>query len=581
MAVRLAQQALVCALSVASTMTAHAAGAAWTTPSGTLQGTRYSTLAQITPDNVAGLTEEFNFPTGVSASHEASPLVVGTTMYVVTPFPNRLYALDLAQGGKLLWSFTPEVDEYARGVACCDVVNRGAAYGDGKIVYNALDDSTVAVNAVTGRQVWRTRLGDPATGETITMAPLIVGTRVFVGNSGAELGIRGWIAALDLKTGKQLWRAYNTGPDADVKIGPSFRPFYAKDRGTDLGVSTWPAEAWRQGGATVWGWLTYDPTLDLLFHGTANPGVWNPDMRPGDNKWGASVFARKPATGEVVWAYQFTPHDGWDFDSINENIVADLPIGGQTRKTLVHFDKNGFAYTFDRNSGELLVAKPFGAVNWASGVDLATGLPSVDPAKVPHQGATTTDICPSPLGVKDWEPASYSPKTKLFYVPAINFCDDLEPLKAQFIAGTPFMGADIAIKPGPGGNMGALVAWDGARGRAAWTVNETLPLYGGTLATAGGVVFYGTLDKWLRAVDAKTGAKLFETRLDCGVVSGPISFTGADGKQRIAVTTGVGWLAGGFAGGACPATRGEWEDVPPPRTPPVGGGVVHVFKLAS
>ena len=555
---------------------AQGAGASWTTPAGTLQGTRFSTLTDITSANVSRLVEDFSFSTGMRGSHEGQPLVVGTILYIVTPFPNKLIALDLANGGKELWTYSPAVSPYARGVACCDVVNRGAAYANGQIVFALLDDSVVAVNALTGKQTWRTSLGDPHTGMTMSGAPIIVGDKVIVGNSGGELGIRGWVAGLSLTNGGLVWRAYSTGPDVDVLLGPSFHPFYAKDRGVDLGVTTWPTgNLWAEGGGTVWAWLTYDPELNLVFYGTSNPGVWDPDARPGDNKWGASVFARNPDTGEAVWAYQLTPHDNWDFDAISENIAVDLPFNGVTRKLLVQFDKNGYAYTFDRATGEVLVAKPFETVNWSTSINLTTGLPALDPAKQSHEGVFTNNICPTPLGGKDYEPAAFSPATKLFYVPAINLCYNFQALKAIFIRSTPFTGADLSFFPGPGGNLGELVAWDAVKGVKTWSIKEPLPLYGGVLATAGNVVFYGTLDKQFKAIDATTGAVLFQTQLECGIGSNPISFTGADGKQRIAVYSGIGWLPGGFAGGACP--KGGWGGAAVAGAPT--SGVLHVFKL--
>ena len=581
------------------------AGAEWTTPSGTLQATRYSQLTDITPANAGSLVEELAFPTGVKMTHQGQPLVVGTTMYVVTPFPNKLIAMDLTRPGTTLWTYKPEIDEYARGVACCDVVNRGAVYADGKIIYSLLDNHVIAVDAVKGKLVWRTKLGDPTTGETLTGAPIVVKDKVIVGNAGGELGIRGWVQGLDLKTGRPLWKAYNTGPDADVKIGAGFHPFYERDRGTDLGATTWPGTLWQQGGATSWAWFSYDPGLNLLYYGTGNPGVWNPDMRPGDNKWGASIFARNPDTGEAVWAYQLTPHDGWDYDAVNESIVADLMVGGKMRKVIVHFNKNGFAYTMDRATGEVLVARKFGEVTWADHVDLKTGQPKVNPGMRPHQGEIVSNICPSPLGAKDWEPAAFSPQTGLFYVPAINFCQNFEALKAVYIAGTPFMGADAELFPGPGGYMGELVAWDAGRGEKAWSVKEFLPLYGGVLATAGNVVFYGTLDRWFRAIDATTGAVLFQKQLECPIVGNPMAYTAPDGKQRVAVYTGAGWLAGGLAGGTCPyvppgesrqggtalgSAISNLRTVKSPAAPVNAGnagaqaagptsGMVHIFKL--
>ncbi|HEV8690613.1 MAG TPA: PQQ-dependent dehydrogenase, methanol/ethanol family, partial [Ideonella sp.] len=511
-------RAIALACTTALTLPAVAdqgAGHEWTTPAGTVQGTRYSVLSQITPANVASMVEEFSFPTNATASHQGQPLVVGNTMYVVTPFPNQLIALNLDAPGSARWTYTPGADVYARGVACCDTVNRGASYADGKIVYNVLDGTTVAVDAVTGKEVWRTKLGDPTNGETMTMAPLIVNGKVIVGNSGAELGVRGWVQALNLKNGKPIWKAYNTGPDADVKIGPKFHAYYAKDQGVDLGATSWPGTLWQQGGSTSWGWLTYDPDLNLFFHGTANPGVWNPDMRRGDNKWGTSVIARNPDTGEAVWAYQFTPHDGWDYDSISESIVADLKIDGIQRRVLTHIDKNGFGYTLDATTGKVLVADKIGfAVTWAEKINLKTGEPVVNPFMRTHQGEITRNICPSPLGVKEISPSAFSPATGLQYVPAINTCINFEGLKALYIAGTPFMGVDIDFVASPGGFLGELIAWDAAAGKRAWSIQEPLPLYSGVLATAGNLVFYGTLDKWFKAVNATTGEVVFQTQLE-------------------------------------------------------------------
>jgi PQQ-dependent dehydrogenase (methanol/ethanol family) len=240
---------------------------------------------------------------------------------------------------------------------------------------------------------------------------------VIVGSSGGEMGVRGWIAALDLNTGKQLWRAYNVGADSDMKVGPKFKPFYAADRAPNLGISSWPGDSWMTGGAVVWGWISYDPALNLIYHGTSNPGPWNGNQRPGDNKWSAAIIARDGDTGEMVWAFQPTPHDIWDYDAVNENILVDLPMNGVTRKALVHFDRNGFAYTMDRATGEVLLAKPFVPMNWSSGVDLATGRPAVNVDKATAEGKNVKDICPSLEGGKNQQPAAFSPKTGLFTCP--------------------------------------------------------------------------------------------------------------------------------------------------------------------
>ncbi len=541
---------------------AAAAGAQWTIAGGTPQGTRYSALTDITAANVANLKEEFSFKTGVKGSHMGEPLVVGSTLYTVTPFPNKLIAYDLSKG-QARWTYAPDVSEYAKGANCCGGINRGAAYADGKIVFALLDDTVVAVDAATGKEVWRNHLADPHTGVTMTSAPMIVRDKVIIASSSGEMGVRGWIQGLDLKTGKSLWRAYNTGPDKDVLIGSNFHAFYQKDQGTDAGAISWSNErAWLLGGSAAWSYMTYDPELDLLFYGTSQPGVWNADMRPGDNKWGASVFARRPDTGEAIWAYQFTPHDSWDYDSESENIPVNQTVttadGVTHDKLLVHFDKNGFAYTFDRATGQILLAPQFVPdVNWASGIDLTTGLPLVNEEKRVHEGVLTENICPSVLGGKGWEPAAFSPKTGLFYAPTFNLCGSLEALKAEFISGAPYMGTDYHIGPGLSDPTysSELIAWDATKGTKQWGIKESKQIYAGVLTTAGGVVFYTTKDPSFKAVDASTGNVLFRTQLTCNSTGNPISFAGPDGKQRIAV----------FSDDKC--TGGS------------GGGVVHVYKL--
>ncbi len=303
----------------------------WIRPAKDYASTRFSALDQITRDSVKQLGVKATFSTGYLRGHEAAPLVVNGTMFVVTPFPNVLYALDLtAPGAPVKWRFEPKPVAAAQGVACCDVVNRGAVYADGTIFYNTLDNRTVAVNADTGEPRWIVTLGDINRGETITMAPLVVKDKVLVGNSGGEMGVRGWLTALRVDSGAIAWRAFHTGPDQDVLIGPRFKPFYDHARGADLGIHTWPGEAWKQGGGTMWGWISYDPQLNLIYYGTGNPGPWNAEQRPGDNKWTAGLFARDADTGEAVWFYHTAPHDLFDYDDVNEQVLVDLPIGGRS-----------------------------------------------------------------------------------------------------------------------------------------------------------------------------------------------------------------------------------------------------------
>jgi PQQ-dependent dehydrogenase (methanol/ethanol family) len=521
----------------------------WTMPAGDYGNLRYSPLDTINTSNVKDLHVITTLSTGVNKGHEGQPLVLNNTMYVVTPFPNNLIAVDLTKpGGALKWVFEPHPDPRAVGIACCDVVNRGAAYANGKIIYSLLDTNVVAVDAETGQEVWRTQVGNINIGETLTGAPIVIKDKVIVGNSGGELGVRGYVVALDVDSGKEIWRAYNSGPDADVKIGASFHAFYAKDQGKDLGATTWRGDQWKLGGGTVWGYMSYDPETNLFFYGTGNPGVWNADLRPGDNKWSSTIFARDPDTGEAHWATQVTAHDAWDYDEIMENVLLDMPWGGTTRKLLVHPGRTGFVYVLDRTTGEMLSAETFEPVTWASGYDLKTGKPNEDPKMRTHNGVVTSGICPSSTGGKDFIPSAFSPRTGLLYIPAHNTCMDYEGIEANYIAGTPYLGADVKMYPGPGGYQGELVAWDVAHAKKVWGVKDpVLPVYSGVLATGGDVVFYGTLEGWFVALDARTGTELWKFHTGSGIVGNPITYRGPDGKQYVAIYSGVGGWMGAVA----------------------------------
>jgi len=554
-------------------------------PSKDYAATRYSALAQINAANARRLRPVWTFSTGVLGGHEGQPLVVNNTMYVVTPYPNVLYAFDLTKEGyPLKWKYRPAVDPNAVGIACCDAINRGAAYADGKIVYNLLDGHTVAIDAETGAELWKTKIADVSKGETTPVAPLVVKHRVIVGASGGEFGIHGWVKALDLATGQLAWTVYNTGPDTQVLAKPGvFKAFY--DSGANLGLTSWPQDAWQIGGGPVWGWMSYDPELDLVYYGVGNAAPYNSEQRLGDNKWTASVMARRPEDGALVWAYQFTPHENWDYDAVAEMILADLTINGRRRKVLVHFDKNGFAYTIDRATGEVLVAEPFVYVNWAKRIDMATGRPVIDSAK--QTGASrgnAKDICPTLEGGKSpASPAAYSPRTGLFYVSTNNMCMDYQATRTVHIAGTPFIGVNSPYHPGPGGNMGAFIAWDAERGRKVWEIKEKYPVWSGVLADGGNVVFYGTLDGWFKAADATSGAVLWKFKVGSGVVGNPITYVGPDGKQYVAVYAGIGgdwFLLSGDVRSDDPA------DIRPPADfmPDIArhtsqGGIVWIFGL--
>jgi len=556
----------------------------WTMPARDYANTRFSPLEDITAANAGTLKLAWTFSTGVLRGHEAAPIVADGTLYLVTPYPNVVYALDLAEAGAIKWRFSPNPVASAQGVACCDVVNRGAVWSAGRLFFNALDNQTFALDAQTGAKLWQARLGDIRNGETITMAPLVVKDKVLVGNSGGEYGVRGWLTALDAQSGRIAWRAFSTGPDGDVLIGPGFRPFYPSDRGKDLGKSTWPGEAWRIGGGTVWGFISYDPSLDLIYYGTANPGPWNSVQRPGDNKWTSGIFARSPDDGAAKWFYQLSPHDLHDYDGINENILIDVDVGGRARHALVHADRNGYVYVMDRESGQVLSATPYVPITTSTGVDLETGRLRYAPDKEPQPGRTVRDICPGSPGGKDWQPAAYSPRTRLVYIPHQNLCQDTETAQTSYIAGTPYVGATLRMKPGPGGVRGRFTAWDPARAKAAWVIEEDLPVWSGALATAGDVVFYGTMEGWFKAVDARSGALLWEFKTGSGIVGQPVSYRAPDGKQYVAVLSGVGGWAGTVvandidtrdrtaAGGFANAV----SDLPRKTTK---GGMLYVFAL--
>jgi lanthanide-dependent methanol dehydrogenase len=567
--------------------------AEWVLPAGDFANTRYSQLAQINKDNVRDLQVAWTFSTGVLRGHEGGPLVIGDVMYINTPFPNIVYALDLNDEGRVIWKYEPKQDPDTIPVMCCDTVNRGVSYADGKIIMHQADTTVVALDAKTGEEVWKVVNGDPKKGETGTSVAHVIKDKVIVGISGGELGVRGSVTAYNLSDGKMAWRAYSMGPDSDTLMDPEKTTHLGKPVGADSGTATWEGDQWKIGGGTTWGWYSYDPELDLFYYGTGNPSTWNPNQRPGDNRWSMTIFARDPDDGMAKWVYQMTPHDEWDFDGVNENILAELDIGGTTRKTLVHFDRNGFAYTLDRETGELLVAEKYDpAVNWATHVDMDPnsenyGRPQVvDKYSTDHNGedVNTTGVCPAALGTKDQQPAAFSPKTKLFYVPTNHVCMDYEPFRVSYTAGQYYVGATLSMYPAPGGtHLGNFIAWDATTGKIVWSNPEPFSVWSGALATAGDVVFYGTLEGYLKAVDSETGQELYRFKTPSGII-GNVNTYMHDGKQYIAVLSGVGgWAGVGLAAGL---TREEgaagWHGaVHPGRTVEAGGTTVDTAGLGA
>jgi lanthanide-dependent methanol dehydrogenase len=532
----------------------------WAMPTGDYWNQRYSKLNQITAENVNKLQVAWTFSTGVLRGHEGNPLVVGDMMYVHTPFPNMVYALNLADGGSIVWKYEPKQDPNVIPVMCCDTVNRGVAYGDGKIILHQADTTVVALDAKTGQVAWSVKNGDPASGSTGTAAPMVVKDKVYIGISGGEFGVRGSLTAYSLADGKQVWRGYSMGPDADTLLDPEKTTHLGKPVGKDSGINTWEGDQWKIGGGTTWGWYSYDKETNLVYYGTGNPSTWNPKQRPGDNRWSMTIMARDADTGVAKWLYQMTPHDEWDFDGINEMILADIKVKGQDRKALVHFDRNGLGYTLDRTTGELLVAQNYDpTVNWHSGVDMDPasanyGRPAVVAKYSTDQNGedvNTTGVCPAALGSKDQQPAAFSPDTGLFYVPTNHVCMDYEPFRVSYTAGQPYVGATLSMYPSPNshGGMGNFIAWDAGEGKIVWSNPEQFSAWGGALATAGGVVFYGTLEGFLKGVDAKTGKELYKFKTPSGIIGNVMTYEHG-GKQYVAVLSGVGGWAGiGLAAG--------------------------------
>ena len=532
----------------------------WVIQTGDYKNQRFSQLDQINAENVGDLQVAWTFSTGVLRGHEGSPLVVGDVMYVHTPFPNMVYALDLNEDGRILWKYEPQQDPDVIPVMCCDTVNRGVAYADGKIFLHQADTTVVALDAMSGEVLWSVQNGDPSKGETNTATVMPVKDKLIVGISGGEFGVRGHVTAYNIADGSVAWRAYSMGPDSDTLMDPEATTHLGEPVGVDSGTATWEGDQWKIGGGTTWGWYSYDPEENLIYYGTGNPSTWNPAQRPGDNRWSMTIFARDADTGMAKWVYQMTPHDEWDFDGINEMILTEQDWEGAPRKLLTHFDRNGLGYTLDRVTGELLVAEKYDpAVNWTTGVDMdpasdTYGRPAVVAEYSTEQNGedvNSTGICPAALGSKDQQPAAYSPETELFYVPTNHVCMDYEPFRVSYTAGQPYVGATLAMYPAPDshGGMGNFIAWDNIAGEIKWSIPEQFSVWSGALATAGDVVFYGTLEGYLKAVSAETGDELYRFKTPSGIIGNVMTYE-HDGKQYIGILSGVGGWAGiGLAAG--------------------------------
>jgi PQQ-dependent dehydrogenase (methanol/ethanol family) len=531
----------------------------WAMQAGDMSNQRYSRLKQVNKGNVDKLRVAWTFSTGVLRGHEGSPLVVDGIMYLHSPFPNKVFAVEL-DTQKILWKYEPKQDSAVIAQMCCDTVNRGVAYAENKVILQQADSTLVALNAKTGKPVWSVKNGDPKLGAVNTNAPHIFKDKVITGISGGEWGVRGFIAAYNLSDGKLAWKGFSVGPDSDMLMDPKSSMTWTDGKmapvGDNSSTKTWQGDQWKIGGGTTWGWYSYDKALNLMYYGSGNPSTWNPAQRPGDNKWTMSIFARDVDTGKVKWVYQMTPYDEWDFDGINEMILADIDVKGKPTKALVHFDRNGFGYTLNRETGELLVAEKFDPrVNWATHVDMKSGRPQVVAKYSTAQNGpdvNTKGVCPAALGTKDQQPASFDPNTKLFYVPTNHVCMDYEPYKIEYTAGQPYVGATLSMYPAPNshGGMGNFISWDAGTGKIVQSKAEKFSVWSGVLNTAGGISCYGTLEGYLKCVDAKDiNKELFKFKTPSGIIGNVFTYE-HKGKQYVGVFSGIGGWAGiGMAAG--------------------------------
>jgi PQQ-dependent dehydrogenase (methanol/ethanol family) len=528
---------------------------------------RHSPLTQINPSNASRLEMIWAQSTGALRGHEGQPIVVDVDgkpmMFFESAWPNIVQALDLSDPDHPVevWNYVKKTDRDLSAVprACCDTVNRGLNYADGKVVLNTLDGYLIALDAKTGKVDWEVKRAYPDKGETVTGAPLIADGKVIDGFGGDEFAARGRVEAYNLSDGKLVWRYWDNGTDQEIgltrdtnKANPQYGTY-----GHRTGM-TYPGDEWKRGGGAAWAWYSYDPQLKLVYYGSGNPGLWSPSYRCGanpptqkscndgqwDNKWSMSIFARNVDTGKVAWVYQMTPFDQWDYDGVNEPILVNMKINGRERKVLVHFDRNGFAYVLDRTNGDLLEAHKYVAVNWAEKIDMKTGRPVKVGEHSPLLVNQMAQACPSAMGGKDQQPASVDPSNpEIFYVPTNNWCmQDTPQTRTSMQQGVVYVFANVYMYEHVPGVAGRLKAFNVVTGKTVWNIPDKYPNWGGTLNTGGGVVFYGSLGGDFRAVDAKTGRILWSRKLGSGIIGNPISYE-LKGHQYVSVFAGIGgWI---------------------------------------
>jgi len=483
---------------------------------------RFSPLTQINRQTVKRLVPAWSYSLADNRGLEGQALVKDGVVFLTDH--EKTVAVD-ALTGREIWKTMVEYPPETTRVVCCGIVNRGAALFDGKLYRTTLDANVIALDAKTGKEVWRTKSSDPKDGYSMTVAPLVANGVVIAGVAGAEYGIRGYLEGFDAQTGKSLWRTY-TIPDKG-----------------EPGSETWPGDTWKQGGGSTWITGSYDPELDLVYWGTGNPAPWNPLNRKGDNLYTNSVLAIQPKTGKVVWHFQMTPGDPFDYDGVNEWILADLPVNGGTRKVIMQANRNGYLYVIERATGKLVAANAFVKVNWADGIDKETGRPvwSAETKAVVEKGQKQR-IYPAVSGGKNWGPMSFDPTKRLLYINTNDWGMDYEPAPVEQVAnlkaGQPHYGVKFpAVFDAD--KRGHLRATDQLTGKAKWELPFKSPNIAGTLATAGGLVFTGMLTGEFIAVDADTGKIVWQFQTPSGIVGQPITWE-KDGKQYVTVTSGIG-----------------------------------------
>jgi PQQ-dependent dehydrogenase (methanol/ethanol family) len=545
----------------------------WPAPAHDNQLTRHSELKDINTGNINKLEMIWAQSTGALRGAEGQPIVIDDVagkpmLFMVSGCPsmtncNVVQALDLTDPDhpKAVWNYVKKTDRDESAVprACCDTVNRGLNYAKGKIITHTLDGFVIALDALTGRELWVVKNAYPEHGETETSPPLIAENLVIAGFGGNEFAARGRITAYDLDTGKTVWSCHSTGSDKDVCLTPDTNKAHPEygTYGKDLGITSYPGDDWKIGGGTFWGFFSYDPELKLVYASTGNPGLWSPSYRCGaktheecnngkwDNKWSMTIFARKVETGEVVWAYQMTPFDQWDYDGINENMLTDMEVDGKQVKALTHFDRNGFAYVLDRTDGTLLRANKYVTVDWAEKIDFKTGRPIKVKEHSPFAVGVNTSVCPSAMGGKDQQPCAVDPKEpNMVYCPTNNWCMEDEPQQRTHTnQGTVYVFANVYMYPEKEGVTGKFKKFDVLTGKTVWEIPDPYPNWGGGLVTDGGLVFYGSLGGDFRAVDRDSGKVLWSRKLGSGIVGNPITYKVGD-KQYVAVYAGIGGWVG-------------------------------------